>query len=150
MQTRRYLFASPNALAIYVFWVKDHYWRDVQIDLVHVICFVYVFFSSVIEAASWLLGSYLPFLSVALVLRSLNTFLPYSLGIPWMSASHTYLFFSAQALDEKLEFSNDSDGPARQVPSCDILIAHAARPGHRGDIPSLFPLPITSGLPYPW
>jgi hypothetical protein len=65
-----------------------------------------------------------------------------------MSASH---IFSAQALDEKLGFSNDSDGPARQVPSCDILVAHAVRPGHRGGIFSLLSLPITSpGLPYPW
>ena len=33
----------------------------------------------------------------------------------------------------------------------DILVAHAARPGHRGDIFSLFSPPITSpGLPYPW
>ena len=61
----------------------------------------------------------------------------------------TYLF--AQALDENLGFSNDSDGPARQVPSCDILVAPAARPGHRGGIFSLFSLPITSpSLPYPW
>ena len=49
-----------------------------------------------------------------------------------------------------MRFNNLNDS-GRQVPTCDILVAQAARLGHGGNIFSILSLPILSrGLLYSW
>jgi hypothetical protein len=110
--------------------------------------FLYVFFlvpSLSCKTVGWILVAFFVCLSRT---ASLEHIFSCSLDIPCMSASH--ISFSLRRWMKNWNSATIQMAQHGKFRAVDILVAHAACPGHRGDI-SLFSPSITSpGLPYPW